>query len=120
MHTGTIIYMRNVPGYPDCRALTSPLYYQNMDGSDGFVPIDFVWNGNSTPFGLRWIVPKQDHPIASCRHDYRCENAKSKEERRFADEEYKKDIGTTASWLETQLGYAGVRIGSFLGIGNNF
>jgi len=120
MHTGTIIYMRNVPGYPDYRALTSPLYCKNMDGSDGFVPIDFVWNGNSTPFGLRWIVPKQDHPIASCRHDYRCENAKSKEERKFADDEYKKDIRTTATWLETQLGYAGVRIGSFLGIGNNF
>jgi hypothetical protein len=46
--------------------------------------------------------------------------AKNAQERRFADDEYKKDISTTASWLETQLGYAGVRIGSLLGIGNNF
>jgi len=120
MHTGTLIFMRNVPGHPDLRALTAPLYCKNFDGSDGFVPFDFVWNGNSTPFGLKWLIPKSDHPIASCRHDWRCGQAKNKEERAFADREYKKDISTTANWIETQLGYAGVRVGHYLGIGNDF
>lgn len=120
MHTGTIIYMRNVPGYPDLRALTAPLYCKNMDGSDGFVPFDFVWNGNSTPLGFRWLIPKQDHPIASCRHDWRCSQAKNTAERLFADQQYKEDISTTAGWLMTQLGYAGVRVGAYLGVGTDF
>lgn len=119
MHTGTIIYMRNVPGFPDMRALTAPLYCKNMDGSDGEVPTDFVWNGNSSGI-FRFIVPRHDHPIASCRHDWRCENAKTPEERLFADQEYRIDTGTTASWIQAQIGYLGVRAGALLGIGSNF
>jgi len=117
MHTGTIIYMRNVPGTDNLRALTAPLYVKNYDGSDGYVPFDFVWNGNSTPFGFKWIFPQHNHPIASCRHDWRCQNARSREERAWADKEFETDVGTTSWWITKKVGYVGVRIGAFLGIG---
>jgi len=119
-HSGTIIYMRNVPGHPELLALTAPLYCKNFDGSDGYVPFDFPWNGNSTPFGFKWFIPRKEHPIASCRHDWRCKNAKTKEERLFADQEYKKDISTTANSFVSNVGYIGVRIGAVFGIGSDF
>ena len=119
MHTGTIIYMRNVPGEPTLRALTAPLYCRNMDGSDGCIFFDFQWNGASSGI-FKWFFPRHDHPIATCRHDYRCSKAKNKEERKWADKEFKKDVGTTAGWWTKTKGYAGVRIGAFFGIGNSF
>jgi len=117
MHTGTIIYMRNVPGTDNLRALTAPLYVKNYDGSDGYVPFDFEWNGHSTPIGLRWLFPRHNHPIGSCRHDWRCQNARSKAERAWADKEFETDVGTTSWWITKKVGYVGVRIGAFLGIG---
>lgn len=119
-HSGTIIYMRNVPGEPDSLALTAPLYCKNFDGTDGYIPFDFKWNGNSTPFGFQWLVPRKEHPIASCRHDWRCGNAKTPEERAWADSEYKKDISTTANPAVSNLAYVGVRIGAVFGVGSNY
>lgn len=119
-HSGTIIHMRNVPGDPTLRALDAPLPLKNMDGTDDEVPTDYVWNGASGNWFTHKLFPRHDHPIATCRHDYRCDMAKTPEERLFADKEFKKDVGTTAGWWEQTKGYVGVRIGAFFGIGNNF
>jgi len=115
MNTGTIIYMRNVPGKPINRALTAPLAC-----GDEEIPIGFEWDGSSVPFLFQGFFPRHRHPIASCRHDWRCKNAKNKEDRAFADKEFQKDVGTTSWWITKKAGYYGVRIGAFFGIGNNF
>lgn len=119
-HSGTIIYMRTVPGKPLHRALTKPLYAKNFDGSDGFVPEDFEWDGSSVPWIFQGLFPRHNHPIASCRHDWRCRNAKSAEERRWADELFRDDVGTTSWWITKQFGYLGVRIGAMLGVGVHY
>ena len=116
----TIIHMRNVPGDPDLRALDKPLYCQNCNGSHGSIPADFGWNGSSVPFIFRGLFPRHRHPIASCRHDYRCGKAKNKKERKWADEQFQIDVGKTSWWVTKKMGYWGVRIGAFLGIGNSF
>lgn len=119
-HSGTIIHMRNVPGRPSNRALDAPLLCKNYDDSFGEVPINFEWDGSSVPFIFRGIFPRHDHPIASCRHDWRCINAKNSAERLWADQEFRKDVGTTSWWITKQFGYLGVRIGAFLGIGVHY
>ena len=116
----TLIYMRNVPGKPNNRALTKPLYCQRFDGSHGSIPTGFEWDGSSVPFLFQGIFPRHRHPIASCRHDYRCGIAKTKDERKWADKEFEKDVGKTSWWITKKVGYLGVRIGAFFGIGNNF
>lgn len=114
------IYMRSVPGKPDHRALTKALTCDKQDGSFGVVPIGFEWDGSSVPFLFQGIFPRHKHPIASCRHDWRCRNAKNAAERKWADGQFEKDVGTTSWWITKKVGYVGVRIGAFLGIGNNF
>ena len=116
-HTGIIIYMRNVPGSKGkFRALCDPLYCENIDGTEGYIPKDFIWNGSSSGI-LSPLFPRHNHPIASCRHDYRCGNAKTKKDRKFADKQFEKDVGTTSWWITKKIGYIGVRIGSFFGVG---
>jgi len=116
-HSGTIIHMRNVPGGKGkLRALDKPLYCKNMDGSDGYIPANFKWNGASSGF-FTFAFPRHNHPIATCRHDFRCQNAKTPKERKFADKQFKVDVGTTSSKITQNMGYLGVRIGSFFGIG---
>jgi hypothetical protein len=119
-HSGTKIYMENVPEQPGLMMLSKPLPCRAFDGSDDFVPEGFQWNGNSTPPGLRWLFPKWNHPIASCKHDYRCGRAKNAEERAWADKEFENDVGTTSWWITKKLAYAGVRVGAFFGVGSNF
>lgn len=119
-HSGTIIDMQNVPGCPKLRNLTKPLPIKNMDGTEGFIKPPFVWNGASGFWATHLVFPRHDHPIATCRHDYRCFHAKNKEERKWADKEFKKDVGTTAGWWMQTKGYVGVRVGAFLGIGSHF
>jgi hypothetical protein len=116
-HTNTIIHMRNVPVSPKHRALDLPLPYKKMDGTMGLIPADFEWDGSSVPWIFQGFFPRHRHPIASCRHDWRCRNARTKEDRLFADKEFERDVGTTSWWITKKLGYAGVRIGAFLGIG---
>jgi hypothetical protein len=116
-HTSTIIHMRNVPGSPRNRALDLPLPCKKMDGTMGLIPADFEWDGSSVPWIFQGLFPRHRHPIASCRHDWRCRNARTKEDRLFADKEFERDVGTTSWWITKKLGYAGVRIGAFLGIG---
>ena len=119
-HTGTRIYMTNVPGFPELRELTRPLIYLKMDGTYGKIPAGFRWDGSSVPWLFRGLFPRHDHPIASCRHDFRCGINKNKAERKFADEQFKLDVSTTSWGITAWVGYTGVRIGDTLGIGNNF
>lgn len=115
--SGVIIYLRSVPGQAKYRALTQPLPCKNFDGTDGFVPWDFHWDGSSVPWVFQTLFPRHEHPIASCRHDWRCKNAKNAAERKWADEQFREDVGRTSWWITKQFGYIGVRTGAFLGIG---
>jgi hypothetical protein len=112
--------MRNVPGKPNHRALTLPLYYKKFNGKKGIIPADFEWDGSSVPWIFQGLFPRHRHPIASCRHDWRCSKAKTPAERAFADKEFEKDVGKTSWWITKKIGYAGVRIGAWLGIGCNY
>ena len=116
-HTGVVIHMRNVPGEPKLRALDFPLVYQKMNGKNGLIPADFTWDGSSVPWLGQLFFPRLRHPISSCRHDYRCLNARGPIERAWADREFRKDVGTTSWWITALVGYIGVRIGAYLGIG---
>jgi hypothetical protein len=118
--TGTLIFMRNVPEKgPKYRALTAPLQAIKMDGTYEEIPTDFEWNGSSVPWIFQGFFPRHWHPIASCRHDWRCPRCKTKEERKWADAEFKKDVATTSWAITANIGYIGVRIGAFLGIGSS-
>lgn len=112
MHSGTIIHMRNIPGSEKHLALDAPLPMKMFDGTMGEVPMDYKWDGSSVPWIFRGIFPRHDHPIASCRHDWRCVNAKNPAERAWADKEFEQDVGTTSNWLTKKFGYIGVRIGA--------
>lgn len=117
--SGTIIHMRNVPEKknPHLRALDLPLPYLKTNGTWGLIPADFEWDGSSVPYICQGFFPRHRHPIASCRHDWRCFNARTKADRLFADREFKKDVRRTSWWITAWAGYAGVRIGALLGIG---
>jgi len=146
----TRIAMSNVPGEPDSRELLYPLAYERYDGEQDFISAGFTWDGSSIPihllfvvmlilpmlgsflpgwvgfwtlFVIAWVVcffPKHRHPVASCRHDKRCADAKNSTERAWADWMFFCDVRTT-SWLITALiGYAGVRIGAVAGIGVHY
>ena len=118
-HSGIIIYMRTVPDKPNHRCLTVPLQCVRADGCMGLVPDGFEWDGSSVPWVFQGFFPRHRHPIASCRHDWRCRNARTKEERLFADKEFKKDVGSTSWKITAWCMYIGVRIGDWLGIGWN-
>jgi hypothetical protein len=121
-HSGTILYMRTVPEKGDgWRAITEPLECKMWPGYRCLeeVPVGYMWDGNSSGL-LAPIFPQWNHPIASCRHDYRCAKARNDEQRKWADKEFEKDVGTTSWWATKKLGYIGVRAGAMLGIGNNF
>lgn len=104
------LYENTIVGKPDHRQLSKPLPCGNS-----VVPVGFVWNGASVG-ALRYAgflaFPKWKHPIATCRHDWRCGLAKTKKERRFADEEFQRDVARTGTRWERIKGYAGVRIGA--------
>lgn len=113
-----IIYMKSIKGDLGWRELTKPLLC-----GDGYIPEAFQWNGASSgPFQYGWMFnfPKWKHPIASCRHDFRCAIAKNKKERLEADRLFREDIGIGGTKWEQIIGFLGVRVGAFLGIGNNF
>lgn len=112
------IKMRSVRSNLNLRELLEPL-----PCGDDFVPLCFRWNGSSSgifQFGWVFNFPRWKHPIASCRHDWRCAIAKNKEERKIADELFREDIGIGGTKWEQLKGYWGVRLGALLGIGNNF
>jgi hypothetical protein len=114
---GTLIFMRNVPNKPRNRVLTEPLKYVRYGGGVGLIPSGFEWDGSSVPWIFQGFFPRHWHPIASCRHDWRCKKAMTPEERLFADKEFERDVGTTSWWITKKVGYLGVRIGAFFGVG---
>ena len=81
----------------------------------------YRWNGNSTPPTplMRWVMPKWFYLIASLFHDYLCEQAgKDKLARERADKDYKWILKRLYKQKATSaLGYVGVRIGAFFGVG---
>lgn len=119
-HSGTIIYMRNVSGKPKCRALTKPLECLMWDGTTDYIQIGFEWDGSSVPWICQGLFPRHRHPIASAKHDYRCGKAENKEHRLWADKQFKQDVDTTSWKITSWIGYSGVRIGAFFGVGNKF
>jgi hypothetical protein len=84
------------------------------------VPMRFYWDGSSTPWGLRWIVSKWQHPKASCTHDFLCALARNDRERKYADRVFKHLVSRTSWKITEQAAYGGVRIGAFFGIGSDF
>jgi len=115
-HSGTIVYMRTVPGYPNERALTQALSCRKMDGSEEFIPPGFVSDGSSSGI-FAPIFPRHQHPVAYFRHDFCCSRPQTKAERAWADKEFEKDVGTTSWWITKKIGYIGVRVGAFFGVG---
>lgn len=121
-HSGTIIYLRTVPAKGDkWRALTRPLPCPMWPGWAGpeEIPEDVEWNGNSSGL-FAPVFPRWNHPIASCRHDWRCRHARNPAQRKWADEQFEADVGTTSWWITKKIGYLGVRAGALLGIGSNY
>jgi hypothetical protein len=109
------IYMRSVPGRLNVLELTQPLPCGN-----GLIPVGFRWNGASSGIFQKLIVlnfPKWKHPIATCRHDFRCERATSAADRKFADQRFRIDVGQGGTKWEQIKGYVGVRIGALFGVG---
>jgi hypothetical protein len=120
MHSNTLIFMRNVPGQPRMRALTQELACLMPGGWIEQIPVGFMWDGSSVPWVFQGFFPRHWHPIASCRHDWRCLHAKNANDRLFADREFREDVGQTSWWITKQAGYLGVRIGALLGVGKHY
>lgn len=108
------IYMTAVKDTTDRMELTAPL-----PCGDGYVPKGFQWNG-ATVGPLRHCpiigFPKWKHPIATCRHDFRCGLAMTFEERLIADRLFRRDVGIRGTRWERLKGYIGVRIGAYFSI----
>lgn len=112
-----VIFMRSCPGRPIHRALTKPLVCEMPDGSIHDIPVGFTWDGSSVPLIFQGVFPRHRHPIASCKHDYRCQLAQNAAERKWADQQFEQDVGKTSWWITKKLGYLGVRVGAFFGVG---
>jgi len=108
---------RTVQGKPLWRALTKARRLLTPDGSIDTIPVDDEWDGSSVPWFLQGTFPRWRHPIASREHDWRCRFAKNREERKFADEMFEVRVGVTSWWITKKVGWLGVRLGAFLGIG---
>ncbi len=110
------ICLGTIPGRVDWRELLA-----NLPCGDGEIPAGFVWNGASSGvlrYGGFLAFPKWKHPIATCRHDWRCAHAQTKQQRKFADQAFYRDVGIGGTKWEQIKGYIGVRIGAWLGIGS--
>jgi len=108
------IHMQSVPNKLNWLELSRPL-----PCGDSYIPANFRWNGASSGLFEKLIIlnfPKWKHPIASCRHDWRCLKARTKKERAIADKLFYNDIGEGGTKWEQIKGYIGVRIGAFFGV----
>ncbi|WP_316348479.1 hypothetical protein [Desulfuromonas acetoxidans] len=112
-----VIHCSTIPGYPDHRRLDKPI-----PCGDGLIMPGFVWNGASVGV-MRYAgilsFPKWKHPISTCRHDLRCSLAKNRSQRKFADQQFRRDVGIGGTKWEQIKGYLGVRIGALFGVGVN-
>lgn len=86
------------------------------------VPKGFIFDGASAPRVFWGIIPPfKRTKKAACIHDWLCANAKNKEDRKKADKLFKvmcEEGGINKA--RSTLGYLGVRIGAFLGIGVHY
>lgn len=115
------IYMESVVGRLDFMELSKPL-----PCGDGFISPGYRSDGATVGPARRLFFfgfPKWKHPIATFRHDARCEIAEEYKRkgdmrtyhrlRLFADQRFKIDVGVGGTWWEQQKGYAGVRLGAY-------
>jgi len=74
----------------------------------------YWWNGANSPRLAYSIIPPHKFPLMHLFHDYLCEKATTKEERRNADKDFAW-IGKHYYKMNTRaiLGYYGVRVGSW-------
>lgn len=86
---------------------------------DYIVPKDFKWNGASVPWFATPIIPKAYKTLeASCLHDWLCADAETPVEREAADRAFIEVLrGKGFNKVRLKLGYWGVRLGAFFGIG---
>jgi hypothetical protein len=110
------IILRTVENKVDYREVVGG-FSRNGDGPD--IPADFLTDGASVPWFLRWLFPKWKHPKAVTGHDYDCLLAKSQRERKIADERFRRWV-RKSNERDSKVGYAGVRVGARFGIGNRF
>ena len=110
------IYLRSCPEDLDWMEVIKP-----VPCGTGFIPVGFKYNGASSGIFAKLIVlnfPKWKHRIATCRHDWRCALADTKEKRKFADMMFKRDVAQGGTKWEQIKGYYGVRVGAFFGVGS--
>ena len=107
------IYCKTISGCPGWRELLKDYKYKSVT-----VPAGFKWNGASTPFFAKMIIPKFELTLeATAVHDYLCTNATSKADRKEADEIFKEMLRLKGMGkFRSRLGYWGVRIGAFFNI----
>lgn len=114
------VYERTIPGKPDWHELL-----KRLPCGDGYVEVGHESDGATVMF-MRSIpflgFPKHKHPIATRRHDKRCEQAAKYKKtnkplyrklRKIADKMFRVDVGKGGTKWEQVKGYAGVRIGAF-------
>ena len=121
------VVLQSVPGRLDWKKIARPL-----PCGEGWVPEGFEFDGSSSgPF--RFLIPKWRHPIASARHDWRCELIRqligdgmpmreAHRLRRVSDVLFREDLalgqrGWCRKFVETNAGYIGVRVGALFRIG---
>ena len=114
-----VLYMHTVLERPNNRVLTFRHHCPGMLEEQDIIPAGFEWDGASSGL-LAPVFPRHNHPIASCRHDWRCSNARNAAERKWADEQFREDVGETSWWVTKQVGYIGVRIGAMFGVGVSY
>lgn len=89
---------------------------------DIVVPVGFIFDGASTPRLLWSIIPPFKKTMrAACVHDYMCRTARNNGDRKKADQYFLqalKEMGFNP--VRRTLGYIGVRVGAFFGVGNHF
>ncbi|MCK5018997.1 MAG: DUF1353 domain-containing protein [Candidatus Peribacteraceae bacterium] len=109
----SVIHCRTIQGKPKWRKLLEDYSYK-----DTTVPDGYEWNGSSTPWFAKGIIPKFELTLeASCIHDYLCEHAKTKADRKKADGIFKEMLREKGMGkFRSRLGYWGVRIGAFFNI----
>lgn len=114
---------------PDLEVVTKEFKYRDI-----IVPIGFSFDGASAPRIFWGIIPPfKRTKKAACVHDWLCRNAKGPSDRKYADRIFyqmlkevrviDKETGREKPGLNKvrcALGYIGVRIGSYLGIGVHY
>ena len=123
------LHVSTIPGKTDWRRTLN-----EVPIGDTVIAPGFEFNGASVG-PLRFAFPKWKHPIATVRHDKRCNQAalpkaeakkypyfspaakllrkRYKMERKFADDQFKIDVGVNGTKWEQRVGFIGVRIGAF-------